>query len=81
MSAIGAGRGRETLAFRFRRPSSSPHRILGPGQPKKSTLTFSDADVSLRWLRKLSRSEIHGIEADFLRIVELGLEIRQRNLN
>ena len=28
-----------------------------------------------------SRSEIHSIEADFLRIVELGLEIRQRNLN
>jgi len=32
-------------------------------------------------LRGFSRREIHGAEADFLRVIELGLEIRQRNLN
>jgi hypothetical protein len=32
-------------------------------------------------LHSLSRSEIHGVEAVFLRVVELDLEIRQRNLN
>ena len=49
---------------------------------RSGRLTISArARVSLHWLRRLSRSEIHGVEADFLRVVELGLEIRQRNLN